>query len=403
MKFYNSKEVKEIPDVDLLDFSDSKYEVRKCNDNVGMCMIFQIHITDRCNLKCKHCYDKGTMCEMSFEDFKRNIEQCLEFIENHKLSALINITGGEPFVHKEIEKIMDFLYIKFKQRYPFKITILTNGTLLDDNIIAKISKYKDMIFEVQISIDGMETEHDLIRGPGTWRKSLEATRLLQNEGYKVSWSFVVSKRNYKKTEEFLQLAVDCNINRVTLSRLVPLGENKEDNLEMVLSKEEFENFQKIAYEKASEMVENLINGEGKTYLCMQRCDLWHLADPEYVVRQIQIPNIPTYLMLGCSCMIGKNIVVIMPNSDMLACRRLPVVLGNLKKTKLKEIWSNNEYLKKIRMRRNYMTGECKKCKFYLEPKLKNICDGGSPCMSVALGKKIYDPDPLCYLSKSEKI
>ena len=104
-------------------------------------------------------------------------------------------------------------------------------------------------------------------------------------------------------------------------------------------------------------------------------------------------------MMGCSCMIGKNIVVIMPNSDVMACRRFPIIIGNLKNETLKDIWLHSNFIKDIRMRSIAMQGKCKDCKFYNDVNYKNICGGGCPSMSIALGGTMYDPDPMCWIKE----
>lgn len=404
MKYTDENDVKDYPEIDNRFFNESLYRIRRCSPTVFFNMVLQIHITDFCNLKCRHCYGESeNLCEMSREDFCKTIDQYFNFLSSHHLAGMVNITGGEPLIHKDFSFFLAYLYENyFIKGYPFKITLLTNGTILSKSILDLLKRYQDMIFEIQISIDGTEKEHDSIRGIGTWNESIHSIQTLLSQNFRVSISFVVSKFNYKSAIDVLKLGETLGVYRVTISRLVPLGKNALENKIQVLPLDEFQKFQHMVYEYASTMVEKIKSGESHTYLAMQRCDLWHLADIPYILKQAFVSETPSYLMLGCSCKVGNNLMVVMPNLDVLACRRLPMVLGNLNNTSLQQIWTHSPILAEFRQRSRNMKGKCATCKFYNTKEYKNICSGGGPCMAVALGKSIYDPDPLCWLDP-EKI
>ncbi|MEM7820527.1 MAG: radical SAM protein, partial [Candidatus Aenigmatarchaeota archaeon] len=70
----------------------------------------------------------------------------------------IDITGGEPFVRKDVFKIIE----RAHQRNLW-INITTNATLLDDQDIERLFQFG--VRSLQISIDGAKSEtHDKIRG-----------------------------------------------------------------------------------------------------------------------------------------------------------------------------------------------------------------------------------------------
>lgn len=108
-----------------------------------------INITGICNLKCAYCFYQPRSQEvMNLESFKRII------IELSSLSVFfVNISGGEPFTHPEIDKFIDFAHKKFRH-----VVILTNGTLLMPHHIETI---KSIIqtkgsFPIQVSIDAVD-------------------------------------------------------------------------------------------------------------------------------------------------------------------------------------------------------------------------------------------------------
>lgn len=398
MKVLNGEEVLQLPDLDNISFSDTLYKIRTCSKDVNYMLILQLHITDYCNLKCNHCYGMSKKTEMSMMQFTKVIDDFFYYIKRHKLAARIHLTGGEPLVHEHFYEMLEYLWDNyFINKYPFVIEILTNGTILNEDTLKRIEQYREMIFEIQLSVDGMEKVHNYIRGNDTWKKTVKATRLLKENQYRVSWSFVISKKNYFDAIEVLHLAEEMQVDRMTISRLIPLGMNADEARSNILSIDEYKEVQKNIYDAASLLFERLREGKTTTYLAMNRCDLWNLADQEYIKQQLEmVQSIPSYMVLGCACMIGKNYMVILPNGDMLACRRLPQVIGNVYENTIGEIWRNSEFLKAVRLRYSKMEGKCKECEFYSNPALRNLCGGGGPCMAVAQGHTIYSPDPMCW-------
>ncbi len=107
-------------------------------------------LTYRCNAKCN-------MCDVWRHPTKADKEITLQDIE--KLPAglrFINITGGEPFIRKDIAEIVNLLRPKTK-----RIVISTNG-FFTERIIELCKKYPDL--GIRISIEGLQKSNDTIRG-----------------------------------------------------------------------------------------------------------------------------------------------------------------------------------------------------------------------------------------------
>ena len=102
---------------------------------------FQWHITDICNLRCKHCYHDN------YKEKGLELPQLIE-IGTHLCDAVrewgkigsFSITGGEPFTRKDdVFKLLDL----FENREEVgHVDILTNGTLIDEKIIDNLLQYK---------------------------------------------------------------------------------------------------------------------------------------------------------------------------------------------------------------------------------------------------------------------
>ncbi len=89
----------------------------------------------------------------------------------------INITGGEPFLRKEIDEIIEILRRKAK-----RIVISTNG-LLPERVIATAKKYPWLGF--RFSIDGIGKRNDQLRGiPGAFDRVVKLIKTLKKLGIK---------------------------------------------------------------------------------------------------------------------------------------------------------------------------------------------------------------------------
>lgn len=116
-----------------------------------------------CNFSCPYCFEK-VACEKYvgtnyFEILKKYAEK------NFKHHALVQISlfGGEPLLMAD--KMLDFLdFVKkdsIKNNYELKTSIVTNGSLLTEEIINKLIEYG--LFSLQITLDGDKNTHDKTR------------------------------------------------------------------------------------------------------------------------------------------------------------------------------------------------------------------------------------------------
>lgn len=94
-----------------------------------------LEITQNCNLICRHCYEGSSRAvripHMLFDDFV----YAVDFIVSVGIDR-IQLVGGEPLMHPDIEQMIDYVHGKFKS-----IEIFTNGTLLSDKLLAIIKKH----------------------------------------------------------------------------------------------------------------------------------------------------------------------------------------------------------------------------------------------------------------------
>lgn len=169
-----------------------------------------LDITNKCNLRCKHCYNSRYFFSNS------NVEFCYKtFI--HKVNqyniSRIHILGGEPLLAKDFYKVLD--YAKNKN---ITVSINTNGWFLNGALFRKLSKYKN-IDQITISLDGgVAEDNDAIRGKGTFKKviaNLEECNSIDSH-IEINVATVITKNNIKNIDKIADIAVKYNCLMISL-------------------------------------------------------------------------------------------------------------------------------------------------------------------------------------------
>jgi radical SAM protein with 4Fe4S-binding SPASM domain len=157
----------------------------------------ELQITDRCNLRCRHCYigEKAPQ-ELSV---KQITEILKEFEEMQGLRLMV--TGGEPLLHSSFTELNNIL-----PDFRIRKVLFTNGLLLDKDLLRGLN-----VDEIQISIDGLEKGHDSLRGAGTFSKALKAVRLAKEMGFEVSLATMVHAKNLGDFDEMEKMFSDLEI------------------------------------------------------------------------------------------------------------------------------------------------------------------------------------------------
>ena len=113
---------------------------------------FSLELTYRCNLNCPYCYvgDCRKKEELSTQEWLRIIEQVSEW-------GLITLVGGEPLVRKDFSEI----FLKSIQQVQGRVNVVSNGILLDEQMLKMFIDNKLLLLSV--SIDGYGNNHDINR------------------------------------------------------------------------------------------------------------------------------------------------------------------------------------------------------------------------------------------------
>lgn len=175
----------------------------------------ELQITEKCNLRCAHCYIGNGSRELSVSAVEKVLR---EFESLQGLRVLI--TGGEPLLHTRFDEINGML-----PGLALRKVLFTNGTLLKRETLEGLN-----VDEIQISIDGLEAAHDSLRGHGTFRSAMEAIEVCRESSMKVSVSTMVHTGNLGDFDSLEKLISELGVAEWTVD--VPcvtgrLGENPE--------------------------------------------------------------------------------------------------------------------------------------------------------------------------------
>jgi len=175
----------------------------------------ELQITDKCNLKCRHCYvGKPQNKEISIPDLKRLLDE-FETMQGLRLM----ITGGEPLMHSDFDR-----FNKLLPGYAFRKILFTNGMLINEKILQSLG-----VDEIQFSVDGMEHGHDFLRGPGSFKRVIQAMKKALESGFKISAATMIHKENLNEFEEMKVLFNSLCISDWTVDAPTPAGSLKDDS------------------------------------------------------------------------------------------------------------------------------------------------------------------------------
>ena len=273
-----------------------------------------IIVTYRCNAKCAMCHIWKYPSRPE-EEFKPELLEKLPFIDT------INITGGEPFLRKDIYDIIDILKKKTK-----RIVISTNG-FWTEKIIEIMKKYKDL--GIRISIEGLPVTNAKLRGiKDGFDRALKTLMELKAMGCKdIGLAMTVSGDNVKDLVTLFRLAHNLNMEFATAAVHNSYYFHKFDN-EIPNKKEVIDEFLKLINE----------------LFCSNRIKDWYRAYFNYGIINYILGR-PRLL----PCEMGFDAFFLDPYGNVRPCNVMDEIMGNLHKKSFEEIW-NSEQAEKVRQK-----------------------------------------------------
>jgi radical SAM protein with 4Fe4S-binding SPASM domain len=265
------------------------------------------------------------MCDIWNHPTDVNKEFKPELLNKLPKLALVNLTGGEPFVREDLEEIVRILFTKTN-----RVVISTSGWF-EDRIIRMAGKFPNLGFRV--SIEGLSQKNDELRGrEGGFDRGLRTLLELRRMGIKdIGFGITVSNNNSADMLHLYELARNLKLEFATAAFHNSFYFHKDDNVITNID-EVSANFE--------ELINRLLNeNHPKSWFRA----LFNLGLINY------IKGNPRLL----PCEAGSENFFVDPYGEVLPCNGMEAkywyaTMGNLHDVKdFMEIW-NSERAKKIR-------------------------------------------------------
>lgn len=360
----------------LLQFSEDKRPVVIMN------------ITRRCNLHCVHCYSgsdgNAAPDEMTTAELHRVLDDLAEFG-----CPVALFSGGEPLLHPDIVELA-----RHAVSAGMRAVISTNGTLITPETAERLATVG--LSYIGTSLDGGMEIHDRFRGvAGAFDRALQGLRNAKAAGIKTGVRFTLTRRNVEEIPHVFDILEREGIPRICFYHLVYSGRG-EHLREEALSHEA----SRCAVNEIIDHTARLHhNGTPMEVLTVDNhCDGPYLylrllrENPERAAEVMQLLqfNGGNSSGLGVSCISWDGAV----HPDQFWRTR---ILGNVRERSFRDIWTDpdNEFLMKLKAKRQYVTGRCSRCRFL------DICGGNLRVRAEAAYGDPWAPDPACYLTDEE--
>lgn len=202
-----------------------------CNANTGkQIQTIQLIVSNNCNFNCKYCFEHSIYCTperennqndannkiMSSENAIEYIQKIIRLIRNRSVERHLHIQffGGEPLTNKDAIKAV--LY-KFEDGAKFGVdlsySIVTNGSLIDNEIAALFSKYNVAVI---VSFDNPNKSDRIMKsGKNNIEKTKEILKILKRFNAYVAFNSVLSGDTYDYFDtNIIDFACDNNVKEV---------------------------------------------------------------------------------------------------------------------------------------------------------------------------------------------
>lgn len=329
-----------------------------------------------CNLKCGHC---GSRAGDRRSD-ELNTQEAFDLID--QMAALgtreITIIGGEAFLRKDWLKLVERI-----SRHGILCTMQTGAYGLNEKMLR--SAMDAGLGGIGVSVDGLENDHDKIRGrKGSYNACLNALRVAKELGMVTSANTQINTISYQYLREVFDVVADAGISHWQLQWTVAMG-NAADNDDVLLQPY-------LVKPVMDEVAEIFKHAQTIDITVRPGNNIGYFGKHEVLWRGGQGGG----HYAGCPA--GHNAIGIEADGTIKACPSLPKERysgGNIRDLTLKDMWHNSPELAFNRNRSTeQLWGHCKGCMY------SNVCRGGCTWTADSLFRKPGN-NPYCYYRVSE--
>jgi len=321
----------------------------------------QWHITQECDLACRHCYDRSSRNRVSLEEGLSILHQMRDFCRGHFVRGQVSFTGGNPLLHPEFTTLY-----RTAAELGLATAVLANPT--SRNRLLELTDIQ-MPAYFQVSLEGLEAHDDRMRGTGHFGRTLDFLAIMGELG--------------------IRREVMLTLTRENLDQVIPLGEILRDRTESF-------SFNRLALFGAGAELELPDREEYAAFLgdylaAMGENPVLGLKDSLF---NIALERRHRALFDGCAghgCGAAFNFVALLCDGEVHACRKFPSPIGSIRRRSLGAIYHSEPAAR-------YREGSssCGGCR------LRAACRG-CPAVTAGLGLDPFtDRDPFCFRNRAAR-
>lgn len=336
-----------------------------------------LQLTHRCNLRCVHCYqwnETGLFQPLPAEQQRGELElRVLERVlaETAAARSKLYLWGGEPLLHSRFDEIARLI-----ARSPRAVNLCTNGLLIERHLEPLRSLGPELVLFV--SLDGLEPQHDAMRGRGTFARivrQLEAVLAEKRAGRfagEVSLSCMVADPTIGHLPEIAAQAERLGVNSLYFQLPWFIGPETARAMDAV-------------WAERFEWLGPLANGVGSWHSYAHRIrpalapalreDMARLAARTWSVRirfqpELAEDELSDFVGGGTrpaegrtTCLAIANRMEVLADGRASACKLFPeFIIGDLRESSVAELWHGERFRKvRARMREIGLMPICSKC------------------------------------------
>lgn len=315
----------------------------------------QWHLTQACDLHCRHCYDRGARTTMTLAQARHVLDELSAFCQVHHVHAQVSFSGGNPFLYPHFYE----LYQETLDR-GFLVAIL--GNPMEEPYLDRLATIGAPEF-YQVSLEGLREHNDYMRGAGHFDRTLAFLDLLRRRGIYSMVMLTLTRANGDQVIPLARLLRD-RTDLFTFNRLAMVGEGAE------LASLEADRFRPLLRDFLDEV---------------PRQEHLSLKDNFFNLLLQERGGPLTGGCTGFGCGAAFNFISLLPDGEVHACRKFPSPIGNIFAQSLSDIYT-------CAAADRYRSGSsaCQGCQ------LRPVCRG---CAAVThgFGLDVFtERDPYCF-------
>lgn len=289
-----------------------------------------IEITDRCNLKCSHCYrSQETLNLWNVENFEKALQELKTLGTLH-----IVLAGSEPMMHPDIVRIIELI-----GQYGFVLTVQSNVTMLNDSILSALKKCSVKMVFVSLYTDDAAIHEQITGVKGSYEKTIYAIKTLTENGFTVRASVSIFDVNREQVYAVNSLCNKLGIHAGYNFKIIPAIAPEKDTVSLNAFDEE------RMYEYITSPELRLFEGAIK-----------RSREKEQIIPERY-------------CSTGIRSITITYDLKVVICNAFRKECGSLLDSSISEIWNESAELTRWREKISKVNSKCASCDAfqYCEP------------------------------------